>query len=362
MNSRTLTPALRVVILSAVALASGPAYSQEKSDSKDPPKLTLKKKATLSEWVVILENTFAVQFEIDEDAENKEVEVSVRDAGYFEALDALCRAHGNITYFRELEQGSSGGNRPPHLKAAAWKEYPVQYSGHFKVLLTGMRKIRASSPRGASAWTEVELCVAGPPWHDLDFSAGTQFKWGILESRDSEGKDLTYREDASRAFMLDSRFSLRISGNSKSRNFQFEDFDLDKGLKLLAGKVAITVADAKIVRIPLKAGAPTVIPGGTLKFESMQEKEKDESGAEWRIAFTFKPDKGDPDLNSVLQREVRYEGHERWHYDNMRGGWTFEIETNRVLKAPTWVEFKARTGERTIDLPFRFNDVIFRGK
>jgi hypothetical protein len=46
----------------------------------------------------------------------------------------------------------------------------------------------------------------------------------------------------------------------------------------------------------------------------------------------------------------------------MRGGWTFEIETNRVLKAPTWVEFKARTGERTIDLPFRFNDVIFRGK
>lgn len=349
-------------LLLLALLASPTLFPPQEPESKEPPRITLEKTATLNDWVETLQSKFAIRYDLDEDAENKEIKVSLRDAGYFESLDALCRTHGKITYFFEGSDNSTGSHGPPYLTARDWKEYPVQYSGHFKTILTSFLKTRRTSSLGAATWIETELCVMGPPWHNLEFSAGTEFKWEILEAQDSHGKDVRYKDDESRNSMLEPRFTVGISGNVESRTFHFEDFDLDKGLKLLSGKVAITVADSKIVRIPLDASKSVAIPGGTLKFESMQEADKDESGAEWRIAFLFTPQEGGPRLESVLESTVRYEGRNRWHYEDLRWAKTFEIETMRIPKAPTWVEFRVRMGERTIDVPFRFKDVVLKGK
>lgn len=61
--------------------------------AQDPPRITLEKEGKLSEVVSEL-GRLVGPIGIDPKAEDKAISLSVREAGYFEVLDALCRSHG----------------------------------------------------------------------------------------------------------------------------------------------------------------------------------------------------------------------------------------------------------------------------
>src|SRR5690349_19912651 len=114
--------------------------------TQDPPKITLNKEGKLSEVVSEL-GPLVGPIGIDPKVDDTPVALSLRDAGYFEVLDALCRSHGNLRYFSNAHQWLSGG-KGAQLLLGTPLPYPAATEGHFKFLVTRMGRVQSRSVEG----------------------------------------------------------------------------------------------------------------------------------------------------------------------------------------------------------------------
>src|SRR5262245_18779211 len=85
-------------VLAAAALLLAP---QEKPGPKEVPKISLDKTGDFHALVKELEEITGGPIKLGRGIESKAVSIKVKDAGFYEALDALCRAHKDATYCPE---------------------------------------------------------------------------------------------------------------------------------------------------------------------------------------------------------------------------------------------------------------------
>lgn len=351
------------VMLPLILLAL--AAPQDLPDPKDPPKITYEDSGDFRLMVKDLEHKFPGRIRFRGRIPSKDVSVSIRDAGFYEALDALCRAHKEATYFLEEELHHESNELT--VVPGPWIEYPSTYHGHFKTALVGLLKTRRSTPEGDEARVEAEVVLHGPPWISLTWESGAAATWEISEARDADGRDVL-ASDGLRSGDERIRIGLDMNrtGNLTTHSVALRDFELDRGLKIFAGKATLKTHDNKAVRLEVEAGAAAVIPQGTLTIDSIKELERSERESGWMISMVFKPNAASKELklDRIIGGRARHEG-DRGQWGRVELPWegrTFEVETLSMKRAPKWIELNVRTRERTFEIPFRFTDVAFRGK
>jgi hypothetical protein len=351
-----------IALLLPLALVGTP---QDPPTPKDPPKVTYEDSGEFRLLAKDLEFKFGGRIFFGRKIASKEVSLSVKDAGFYEVLDALCRAHKEVTYFAGDEVGPGSENLT--VVEGTWVEYPASYHGHFKTALVALMKTTRSSPEGDARGVEAELVVFGPPWLPLSWTSGAEAEWKIEEIRDAEGRDLVLPEKKGPAEeRIRIQLDMHRSGNFKVYTTAFREFDLDRGLKSLAGKVELRTVESRPVRLTLDVGESAEIPQGKVKIAAVKEMESAGEDTSWMITMTFTPNEASKDLK--LQRIIG----RRARFDNDRGQsarveipWrslSFDIELPHAKRIPKWIELNVRAAERVFDIPFRFADVAFRGK
>ncbi len=348
-----------MLLLAALAVPQDPPAKQ------DHPKVTYEDSGDFRLLVMDLGRRFDGRIRFGKGVPQRKVSVSVRDAGYFEALDALCRAHKEATYFpSEAHDEISDRLR---IVSGPWVDYPSSYTGHFKVALTSMMRTVRSSPEGDTSRSEAALAFFTPPWIETSWASGARLVWSFEEARDSGGRDLLEPEMRApepwladrMAFVMESR---RGHDFASTRSIFLRDFELSKGLKLLAGKIILSVPEYRVVRLAAESGATVDIPQGTLAVTAV---DKEEEESIWTIAVTFKPKEATSKVSlrdgQFLASQVRYDGGSReWTHITLNES-SFEVETSALKGAPKWMELRAILARREVEVPFRFADVVFRG-
>lgn len=323
---------------------------------QDSSTTSIEKTAKFPDLVRTLGKAFACNIAVDDGVEPKEVALSVHDAGFFQALDALCKAHGNVNYFDSESERTGKEQHDFRLFPGIWTEYPSAYSGPFKVIATALNRFQVRGIDGEQTSTCVHLVLLGPPGCRVDWGSGSQSHWSLEAAKDGAGANVLWKgfQPPQQVTVGRSQF---LEGNVAYTSETLRDFDLDRGLSLLKGKVTLTTADSKEVRLPLDPGAEVEIPGGKLKFEGVTEHDENSS----RIAISYLPLKGNGDVSKVLEHRVCF-GSRGWEYLRLSSEHlgTFEIEAFHMGIKPTWVKLRVRSGERKVDVPFELKDVRFK--
>lgn len=361
-----LSPDIRLIAaFSAALLVVAP---QDPPVPKDPPKVTYEDSGDFRLLVMDLERRFKGRVRFEKGIPSKEVSISVRDAGYFEALDALCRAHKGARYI-ELESYDARLDETV-VGPGEWIEHPSSYSDHFKTAILSMTRMVYRAADGNGARVTLTLAAMAPPWIPLSDSSGATSEWKVDEARDKEGKDLLagpverYAGDRAQVGTF-----TRSGENSQVHFLTLSDFDLSRGLKVLAGTVKVRTAEARVERIAVEEGLSLEMGAGTLTVEAIakdRDLQRDERA--WKISFSFKGNPAKDDRPNLIQRT--FEG--RLRHENGKGEWirfsipevghTFSATTSALPSAPAWVEFRIRGEERLLEIPFKFVDVSFKEK
>lgn len=321
--------------------------------AQDPPKITLEKKGPLSEIVAELGRSIG-PIAIDPKAEDRVLSLSLREAGYFEVLDALCGSHGDLRYYDPGHHWLTG-NRDPGLRRGKPVERPTAYQGHFKFLLTQMTRIHSRSAEGEGTWVNLEVALLGPPFATVGRESGTSVRWKLIEARDAQGRDvLEPRGNAGEQITV--RATADSEGNVADRLFSLANFDLDRGLALLRGEARLTAPEVKEVRVEVERGKEQEVPGGTVVVAGVDEYKPQQ----WAVALTFKPADPKASLKNMLAGTVTHEHAGAWKHLNIPSkGFTLEVRADLVPGPPQWVKLRFRTGDRVIVLPFEFRNARF---
>lgn len=327
--------------------------------------VTIDRQGSIGHVLQDLRAQTGVSIHTDDAVDPKAIAVNLSKLGFYEALDAICRVHGNVMY-------SSAPSGPDvdrlELKPAPWIEFPSVYTSAFKVLISEMAGFTAVQAERKQDWARVYLVAFGPPWIRIHEEAGARADWTIDEVKDADGKDLLLPKNLQeRDQRLDILWHGRYyEGNVTREIVQLRAFDLDRGLQILRGRLRLTVADTKEIEIPVEAGKSVETSAGTITVESVKEHDKTERGVTWRVAMSLKP-KGDAvPLRQVLENRFRSEP------DPDRGPWqdlelpktgaAFESVVRNAAKRPTSVKLYVREGERRLLVPFTFKDVRLGAK
>ena len=328
---------------------------------QEADKITLEKKGRFSVLVAELTRATGCRFKIQPGVEDKEVAVSVRDGGLFQALDALCRAHGNAGYFDRL-LGDDGEEHPEiPIHPVAWTEYPSAYRGAFKVAATHYVRQRLRTERGDRASTRVHLALLAPPSIPLDSERGAHLTWTFAEARDADGKDVLPAKDSAGPVqpMVSIYAGLDSGLNQEETSVRLHEFDLDRGLSLLKGDVSLTVPDTREIRIPLEPGREAPTPAGTLVVESV----KPHGDSEWRFLLKLKDARPGATLADTIVDYGRLEHDFGWtRLEISPEEKTLEARAIFVREKPGWIKLYAREGERTIEIPFEIKGIRFPKK
>jgi hypothetical protein len=325
---------------------------------QDPPKVTYEDSGEFRLLALDLERRFKGRLRFFDKIPKKDVSISVRDAGYFQALDALCRAHGEVTYFPRGMDGGTGERLK--LFSQPWVEYPASYDGHFKIALISMMRTVRSTAAGDQADVQSDVVLFGPPWISVTQHSGSRMDWKIEEALSKDGRDVRapIQQDAGPVEVW-LEGGNPTQGNYESEVLSFLDFKTTEGLKSLKGVVKLTYAESRLVRISVKEGSAVRLPQGRLVVESVGKIEDD-----WRIVVSFKPDaaKNAPYLPAVLEQSAFYEGGPELGLQ-LNFPWrqrTIDIRIGDLAVLPSWIDFRARMTEHVVDIPFRFTNVAFR--
>jgi hypothetical protein len=341
-------------VLLLTLAASTPLQEEER------PSFDFVASGKFSELVRKLEEKTKCRIHTNQELEDKEVSVSVKQVRFFEALDALCRAHGAVRY---LYPEHTPVSDELTLGSGDWIDYPSSYHGDFKIVITHLLRTRGGSIEGSGAWSEMGLVLLGPPWVRVSYGSGAKDEWTLEEARDQDGKDLLLKEKEDPGFREFAKLmgDRPQHGNFADQTFTLKEFDVHRKLQSVAGKVELTALKTQKVRIELEAGKSVEVPGGTLAFDELTELEKFGHGSEWRVSLTFTPTKGTGSKpGELFEESMRCDGSFDW---TGRLRWrrnTVEIETFLLPRKPAWLELRARTGEQKIRIPFRFRDVSFK--
>src|SRR5436190_3428437 len=154
---------------------------------QDHGKVTLEKSAPIDVLVAEIAKATGGNVAVDPDADRKAVRIDLKDAGFFQALDAVCRAHGGVTYVDKNYGGPSGRVL---VRDGPWLEYPSCDSGPYRVLVSEIGRFTQSSSVGERAWSRVFLVLLGPPWIGVSEQAGAEAEFIVEEALDADGKDV----------------------------------------------------------------------------------------------------------------------------------------------------------------------------
>ena len=344
---------LILIAISAGALQEAP---------KDPPKVTYEDSGDFRLLAMDLERRFRGRIRFAKGIPPKDVSIKVKDAGYFEALDALCRAHKGVRYY-DLDE-----TRPPLLDEVTigsgdWLEFPASYHDHFKTALLSMMRVADRAPEGLSGSVLVVLVLHGPPWIPISDERGLATEWKVEKALDADGKDvLEGREERYRGERV-SISSMTSGPNTSQAPVRLRDFDPARGLKVLSGKASVRTADVTIRRMKVEEGQTLEVGGGTLAVDSVTVDRVQPDRNKWDIEFTFKAKTGKgPSLKGALEGRARHDGGKgEWVRFNVRyGGQSFRVTTAAMEKPPAWIEFRVRGEERLIEVPFHIKDAAFK--
>jgi len=329
---------------------------------QDSPTVTLDQSAPVETHLAEIQRATGGKIKVHLDEPGKAVTVKVKDASFFQALDAVCRAHGGVTYFGRTFAGPDGA---VDLRPEPWVEYPVQYSGPFRLTVSEMVRVDQQSSVGSRAWTRVMLLVFGPPWIGVSEESGAKADFQVLEAKDAEGRDvLPPANDA------DPEERVRVaaypdmanyeSSNSARKALRLRAFDIDRGLSILKGKVVLKVAEAGDVSLAPKAGESVAGDSGTLKIDTVSEHSKSIDGTTWRIQLTFSPKDPKRKLRSLVEDGVG-DGNGTWRELRLpKQGLTFEAVIGPLPQLPTALIFRVRKGERSVEAPFEFRNLTLK--
>ena len=356
---------IKTIATLAAAAAWPAARPQEGPAPKDLPRVTWEESGDFRVLVKDLEDKFAGRIPLGVRIPRRDVKISIRDAGFFEALDALCRAHKEATYF--TPRGEGLGTERLTVVPGPWVEYPASYHGHFKTAFVSMMRTARTSPEGGGARVDAAIVLFSPPWIPVSWASGTEVEWTVGEARDADGRDvLAPPERGPGADRIGIYVDAVRGGNAESFGVGLRDFDLDRGLKILAGAAKLRAVESRAVRVDAEAGATAEIPQGTLTVDSVRELDKSDDTTTWIVTVTLKPNDASRGLklDRVIAPRARHDGDAGMGslIDLPWQGWTFNVRTWRAERAPAWIELNVRIAERVIEIPFRFTDVAFGGK
>jgi hypothetical protein len=324
---------------------------------QEPPKLTLDEAGSVRDVVRALQTASRNMIRLDAGVEEKAIRLSVRDADFYQALDALCRAHGNLRYFPGFP-GDGGRWMLPVLTLfpGAPTEYPGTYRGSFKVIVREMNRFRLRSAREEQVWTRLTIVVFAPSSLSIDGESGSDIHWTFEEAKDAAGRPVALRPGAAEEAQL-VQGGHREQGNLRETSVTLEDFDLDQGLSVLKGKVELTVADAEDVRVPLDPGKPEKIPGGELTVEEV----KQVGDGDWRILLEVRP--ADKKLRpwKLLEHRCRVDPDPGiWQYLPAGVGPSIELQVMQAAHPPQTIGLRVRGAERKWVVPFEIRDIRFK--
>jgi hypothetical protein len=315
---------------------------------QDPPTITLEKAATVQAAAGEIAKRFGEKLKVEPEIDDKAVELKVRGAGYLQALDALCRAHGGITYF---EDENLQGSEELVLRPGTWVEFPTSYSGPFKVIVTSFTRIKMRSRRGDQSWVCVNVQVLSPPSISAQQPA-TARGMELVAARDAAGQDVLFPTPRAEIDEI-----VRIGAGG----IPVKDFDVSKGLSRLEGKTWMEVARRVPVRIPLDVGAKIDAPHGTLLVQSVSEIKK-EVGSLWLVSLKYEPREAEgPGMARMFESTARFDEGEEFfagmYGDSDRRA---DIRTEEEGPRPKALFLKARADLRTVEVPFSFANILFK--
>jgi hypothetical protein len=349
-----------MIVADLILIAAAAGALQEAP--KDPPKVTYEDSGDFRLLAMDLERRFRGRLRFAKGIPPKDVSITVKDAGYFEALDALCRAHKGVRYHDVDEI------RPLLDEVAIgtgdWLEFPASYHGHLKTALVSMIRAAYRAPDGAGSMVDVNLKLFGPPWIPISDSWGVETEWKVEQALDADGKDvltgLTERYAGDRIGVG----TIGTAGENASLfRVRLRDFDPARGLRVLSGKASVRTADVTIERMTVEEGRTLEVGGAILTVDSVTVDRVQPDRNKWDIEFTFKTKAGKgPPLQRVLEGRARHDGGKgEWVRFAMRyGGQSFKVTTTAKEKPPAWIEFRVRGEERLLEVPFKINDAAFK--
>ena len=344
---------LILIAISAGALQEAP---------KDPPKVTYEDSGDFRLLAMDLERRFRGRLRFNKGIPSKVVSISVKDAGYFEALDALCRAHKGVRYY-DLDE-----TRPPLLDEVTigsgdWLEFPASYHDHFKTALLSMMRVADRAPEGLSGSVLVVLVLHGPPWIPISDEQGVATEWMVEKALDADGKDVLEGSEERYRGERVSISSMKSGPNTSLFPVRLRDFDPARGLRVLSGKASVRTADVTIQRMKVEEGQTLEVGGGTLAVGSVTVDRVQPDRNKWDIEFTFKAKTGKgPSLKGALEGRARHDGGKgEWvRFEVRYGGQSFRVTTAAMEKPPAWIDFRVRGEERLIEVPFHIKDAAFK--
>lgn len=325
--------------------------------------VTLDQTGSLEEVVQALAEASGAPLRVSPEVDSKkEFSIRVKGAGFFEALDTVCRAHGKVTY---LEPPKAPDEGQIELRPGAWTEFPSSYSKDFKVIVSEMVGFTSATLAGNEKWNRVCLCLLGPPWLNVREVRGTKSHWEIDEALDAQGNDVRAPvggpEPAPR---VDFVWHASVTkGNVVPRVFRLRAFDTDRGLRSLKGSAEVTVNTTKEVDLALAVGTTAETSVGTFAIESVKEIDPTPLGSYWKIGVSLKAAAGLKNLAQALEPRFRCggKGLERSVFTVTfpREGWTFTATVRRTASAPQSLRLLVREGENRVQVPFEFKNVRF---
>ena len=279
----------------------------------------------------------------------------MKEVSFFQALDAVCRAHGGVTYLAKTDLLAP----PQHLTLMAepWLEYPCVYVEDSKILVDGCVRRVVETPSARTEFTEVYLSILLPPDRRFAGSDSEAKSWSILRVRGKNEGDLPLlKSDRS-----ETRLELKEPSRALTPNrhcFWVQSFPLEEGLQLLEGSFEGTIAETEDVQIPLEKGKEVRIPQGTLTVTAITPV-KQYSWTETRVTLSFRPNGKDVDLKTLFERYGNYDGSkEGWSFLSPEfgsGAVKFELSS----ESPRWMTIRIRKNPRAVKIPFRFSNLAF---
>jgi hypothetical protein len=329
---------------------------------QDNGRINLDRTGTIEEAAQDLAAASGTSIRVLEGVDPKAFTTRVTKVGFFEALDAICRAHGKASYLvapRGPEEGQID------IRPVNWLEYPSCYVQDFKVFVSEMAGFSGANSVGSARWNRVFVTVCGPPWMRVQDDGPIKSYWTIDEALDADGRDVRPPVgDPEPAQCIDLVYSPKYHrGNVASRAFRLKPFDVDRGLQVLKGGIRLSVSGTEEVTLPLIAGKTVETPAGTLTVDAVREPEKTPRLTTWRASLTLKPAKGVKGLRQAFENRFRCDGADvdgrLFALSFPRDGWSFEVVIRGASALPASVRLMAREGDRRIDVPFEFKNVRF---
>ena len=355
---------IALAVLANVAHAGSPQF-QEDSEPPRPARITIEKSGTFSSLVRELESTTHSAIRIAPGIQDREIKVGLKDVGFFEVLDALCKSHGGASYFGF--EGPALSTRELSVLPSAWIEFPTSYHEHFKVVISHFLRTRGSSTNGPGSMVDVGVTLYSPPWISVNYSAGARVEWTLDKALSIDEKNLLLGKDETLYRMfVDISGVFPWQGNSTTFTFRLRDFDTSKGLRVFSGKAVISTLSFKIARIPLEVGKSVAFSKGAIVVDSLTEAKKIATGTVWRLALTVTPKLLDgapsPGIADLVEDCYRIEGCDKgWiPLSNHIRGMSLAIDSPPLDRPPRWIELRIRGDKRAIEVPFAVRDVAFR--